>query len=82
MPTYQVLNSLGNKVGEKTAPLIGPFQVIDTENKVLFFILCLKEIGFYITGSRLFPRVLKGLGRSGGLNGTISTCPGTSPAVW
>ena len=37
---------------------------------ILFLI---QNVGFYITGFRLFPRVLEGLERSGRLVGSIST---------
>ena len=44
---------------------------------MIFFRIFLKHVGLNNVGFWLFPRVLEGLGSSGGLVGTISTYPGT-----
>ena len=63
-------------VNEKVPPVIGPKKRIDKEYK---------DFPIFVPGNcrvlklrfLVFPGVLEGLGRSGRLVGTSSTCPGT-----
>ena len=67
--------------GQKNPPYRGK-KVTAKDKHVFPVTLVLDKLGFSITGIWLFPGVLKGLGRSRKLVGTISTYPGTYKCQW
>ena len=66
----------------KTNPLTGLFKGMCNGNTFLCSHYFSYENSGYETMGFAFPRGPAGLGSSGGLVGTISTYPGTSPTLW